>query len=71
MFKEHWRGFSRTLTPAAGLYVWHGGDGKVPKALEEKHVAPRENNVVPPLGRGNKAMKKPAAKRLHPCNLFP
>jgi hypothetical protein len=30
---------------------------------EEKHVASGENNVVPPLGRGNKAMKKPAAGR--------
>jgi hypothetical protein len=28
---------------------------------EEKHVASGENNVVPPLGRGDKAMKKPAA----------
>ncbi len=28
---------------------------------EEKHVASGENNVVPPLGRGNKAMEKPAA----------
>jgi hypothetical protein len=30
---------------------------------EEKHVASGENNVVPPFGRGNKAMKKPAAGR--------
>lgn len=30
---------------------------------EEKHVVSGENNVVPPLGRGNKAMKKPAAGR--------
>jgi hypothetical protein len=30
---------------------------------EEKHVASGENNVVPPPGRGNKAMKKPAARR--------
>src|SRR5437899_11510038 len=30
---------------------------------EEKHVASGENNVVPPLGRRNKAMKKPAARR--------
>jgi len=30
---------------------------------EEKHVASGENNVVPPPGRGNKAMKKPAAGR--------
>jgi len=30
---------------------------------EEKHVASGENNVVPPLGRGNKAMKEPAARR--------
>jgi hypothetical protein len=30
---------------------------------EEKHVASGENNVVPPLGCGNKAMKKPAARR--------
>jgi hypothetical protein len=30
---------------------------------EEKHVASGENNVVPPLGRGNKAMEKPAAGR--------
>ena len=29
---------------------------------EEEHVASGENNVVPPLGRGNKAMKKPAAR---------
>jgi hypothetical protein len=29
---------------------------------EEKHVVSGENNVVPPLGRGNKAMKKPAAR---------
>ena len=28
---------------------------------EEKHVASGENDVVPPFGRGNKAMKKPAA----------
>jgi hypothetical protein len=28
---------------------------------EEKHVASGENNVIPPLGGGNKAMKKPAA----------
>ena len=26
---------------------------------EEKHVVSGENNVVPPPGRGNKAMKKP------------
>jgi len=30
---------------------------------EEKHVASSENNVIPPLGGGNKAMKKPAAGR--------
>lgn len=30
---------------------------------EEKHVVSGENNVVPPFGRGNKAMKKPAARR--------
>jgi hypothetical protein len=30
---------------------------------EEKHVVSGENNVVPPLGSGNKAMKKPAAVR--------
>ena len=30
---------------------------------EEKHIASGENNVVPPLGRGNKTMKKPAAGR--------
>jgi len=30
---------------------------------EEKHVVSGENNVVPPLGCGNKAMKKPAAGR--------
>jgi hypothetical protein len=30
---------------------------------EEKHVVSRENNVVPPLGRGNKAMEKPVAGR--------
>jgi len=30
---------------------------------EEKHVASGENNVVPPPGRWNKAMKKPAAGR--------
>ena len=30
---------------------------------EEKHVASGENNVVPPLGRGDKAMKKPTARR--------
>jgi hypothetical protein len=30
---------------------------------EEKHVVPGENNVVPPLGSGNKAMKKRAARR--------
>ena len=30
---------------------------------EEKHVVSGENNVVPPLGRGNKAMKQPAAGR--------
>jgi hypothetical protein len=30
---------------------------------EEKHVVSSKNNVVPPLGRGNKAMKKPAARR--------
>src|SRR5436309_6506263 len=30
---------------------------------EEKHVASGENNVVPPLGCGNKAMKKPATRR--------
>ena len=28
---------------------------------EEKHVVSGENNVVPPPGRGNKAMKKPVA----------
>jgi len=28
---------------------------------EEKHVVSGENNVVPPPGCGNKAMKKPAA----------
>jgi hypothetical protein len=28
---------------------------------EEKHVASGENNVVPPFGRGNQAMKKPTA----------
>ena len=30
---------------------------------EEKHVVSGENNVVPPPGRGNKAMKKPIAGR--------
>ena len=30
---------------------------------EEKHVVSGENNVVPPFGRGNKAMKKPTAGR--------
>jgi hypothetical protein len=30
---------------------------------EEKHVASGENNVVPPFGCGNQAMKKPAAGR--------
>jgi len=30
---------------------------------EEKHVLSRENNVVPPFGSGNKAMKKPVARR--------
>jgi hypothetical protein len=30
---------------------------------EEKHIASGEYNVLPPLGRGNKAMKKPAAGR--------
>ena len=30
---------------------------------EEKHVASRENNVVPPVGRGNEAMEKPTAGR--------
>jgi len=30
---------------------------------EEKHVLSGENNVVPPLGRGNKTMKQPAAGR--------
>jgi hypothetical protein len=30
---------------------------------EEKHVVSGENNVVPPPGRGNQAMKKPAAGR--------
>src|SRR5438552_16087381 len=30
---------------------------------EEKHVVSGENDVVPPSGRGNKAMKKPAARR--------
>lgn len=30
---------------------------------EEKHVASGKNNVVPPLGRGNKTMKKPTAWR--------
>jgi len=30
---------------------------------EEKHVASGENNVVPPLGRWNKAMKEPTAGR--------
>jgi hypothetical protein len=34
---------------------------------EEKHVASGENNVVPPLGRENKAMKKP--RNLRPCQL--
>jgi hypothetical protein len=29
---------------------------------EEKHVASGENNVVPPAGGGDKAMKKPAAR---------
>ena len=29
---------------------------------EEKHVASGENDIVPPLGRGNEAMKKPAAR---------
>jgi hypothetical protein len=28
-----------------------------------KYVVSGENNVVPPVGRGNKAMKKPAAGR--------
>ena len=28
---------------------------------EEKHVLSGENNVVPPLGRGNKTMEQPAA----------
>src|SRR5258708_30283861 len=30
---------------------------------EEKHVVSGENNVVPPLGRGNKTMKKPVARQ--------
>ena len=30
---------------------------------EEKHVVSGENNVGPPLGRGNKAMEKPAGRR--------
>ena len=30
---------------------------------EEKHVASGENNVVPPFGRGDKAMKEPVAER--------
>jgi hypothetical protein len=30
---------------------------------EEKHVASRENDVVPPFGRGNKTMEKPTARR--------
>ena len=30
---------------------------------EEKHVVSGENNIVPPPGRGNKAMKKPVAGR--------
>jgi hypothetical protein len=30
---------------------------------EEKHVISGENNVIPPPGRGNKAMKKPVAWR--------
>ena len=30
---------------------------------EEKHVVSGENNVVPPPGRRNKAMKKPVAGR--------
>jgi hypothetical protein len=30
---------------------------------EEKHVVSSENNVVPPLGRWNKAMKKLTARR--------
>ena len=30
---------------------------------EEKHVVSGENNVVPPFGRGKKAMKKPTAGR--------
>jgi hypothetical protein len=30
---------------------------------EEKHVASGEDNVVPPLRSGNKAMEKPAARR--------
>ena len=30
---------------------------------EEKHIASCENNVVPPFGSGNKAMKKPVAGR--------
>jgi hypothetical protein len=29
---------------------------------EENHVSSRENNVVPPFGRGNKTMKKPIAR---------
>jgi hypothetical protein len=30
---------------------------------EEEHVVSGEDNVVPPLGRGNKAMKEPVAGR--------
>ena len=35
---------------------------------EEKHVGSGENNVVPPLGRANKAMKKP--RNLRPPSLL-
>ena len=30
---------------------------------KEEHIASRENNVFPPFGRGNKAVKKPVAGR--------